>query len=208
MAEVEVKNLKNKVVGKLELADEVFEYQARKSLVWEAVRAYRASQRKGTHSAKNRSAVVGGGQKPWRQKGTGRARVGSLRSPLRKGGGTIHGPQPRDYVYSFPKKKRRGAVKLVLTDKLKNNRILVVDELEMQSHKTKEFLELLKTLELEGKVLLVDSKENRRLYLSSRNVRGATTISTGSVNIYDLLRHETLLISKAAILELQEVLKR
>ena len=132
MAEVEVKNLKNKVVGKLPLADEVFGYEAKKSLVWEAVRAFQAGRRKGTHATKNRSATRGGGRKPWRQKGTGRARAGTLRSPLWAGGGTTHGPLPRDYTQALPRKKRRGAVKLVLTDKLKHGQLLVVDNLALE----------------------------------------------------------------------------
>jgi large subunit ribosomal protein L4 len=208
MAEVEVKNLKNKVVGKVDLADEVFAYQAKKVLVWEAVRAFQAGRRKGTHSTKNRSAVRGGGQKPWRQKGTGRARVGTIRSPIWAGGGTVHGPSPRDHSQSLSRKKRRGAVKLVLSDKLKNDQIRVVDDLSVDSHKTKDVLSLLKQLDLEGKVLVVDSKENRNLFLGSRNLQSVKMVSAGGVNIYDLLNHETLLISKPALLELQEVLQR
>jgi large subunit ribosomal protein L4 len=208
MAEVEVRNLKNKVVGKMDLADEVFAYQAKKSLVWEAVRAFQAAKRKGTHSTKNRAAVRGGGQKPWRQKGTGRARVGTIRSPLWAGGGIVHGPSPRDYSQALPKKKRRGAVKLVLTDKLNSDQLYVVDELSIDSHKTKDVLGLLQALKLDGKVLLVDSKENRNLYLGSRNLQSVKMVPAGGVNIYDLLNHETLLISKSALMELQEVLQR
>jgi large subunit ribosomal protein L4 len=208
MAEVEVKNLKNKVVEKLDLADEVFAYQAKPSLVWEAVRAFQAAKRKGTHATKGRSAVRGGGQKPWRQKGTGRARVGTVRSPLWAGGGTVHGPSPRDYSQALPKKKRRGAVKLVLTDKLKNDQLYVVDDLSVDSHKTKDVLDLLQGLNLEGKVLVVDSKENRNLYLGSRNLQAVKMVPAGGVNIYDLLKHESLLISKSALMELQEVLQR
>jgi len=208
MAEVEVKNLKNKVVEKLALADEVFAYEAKRSLVWEAVRAFQAAKRKGTHATKNRSAVRGGGQKPWRQKGTGRARVGTIRSPLWVGGGTAHGPSPRDYSQALPKKKRRGAVKLVLTDKLKSDRLHVVDELAIDSHKTKDFLGLLQGLKLDGKVLVVDSKENRNLYLGSRNLQSVKMVPAAGVNIYDLLNHENILISKSALMELQEVLQR
>lgn len=208
MAEVEVKNLKNKVVGKLDLSDDVFAYEAKRSLVWEAVRAFRAGKRKGTHSTKNRAVVRGGGQKPWRQKGTGRARVGTIRSPLWAGGGTVHGPTPRDYSQALPKKKRRGAVKLVLTEKLKNDQIRVIDELSIDSHKTKDVIELLAGLQLDGKVLVVDSRENRNLYLGSRNLQSVKMVPTAGVNIYDLLNHETILISKPALIELQEVLQR
>jgi large subunit ribosomal protein L4 len=208
MAEVEVRNLKNKVVEKLELADEIFAYQAKRSLVWEAVRAFRAGRRKGTHSTKGRSSVRGGGQKPWRQKGTGRARVGTIRSPLWSGGGTVHGPSPRDYTQAFPKKKKRGAVKLVLSDKLKNDQLRVVDELSIESHKTRDVLELLKGLQLEGKILVVDSQENRNLFLGSRNLQSVKMVGAGGVNIYDLVNYETVLMSKSAILHLQEALQR
>ena len=208
MAEVEVKNLKNKVVDKLKLSDEVFDYTASETLVWEAVNAFRAAQRKGTHATKNRAAVRGGGAKPWRQKGTGRARAGSIRSPLWRKGGTVFGPSPRDYSYSFPKKKRRGAIKVVLTDKLKNQRLTVVDELTLESHKTKECIGLLETFSLSAKVLVVDDHENRNLYLSSRNLPGVKMVIPLGVNVYDLLDCEHLLISKRAILELQGILQR
>ena len=158
MAEIEVRNLKNKVVDQLELADEVFNYTASETLVWEAVRAYLAAQRKGTHATKGRSQVRGGGRKPWRQKGTGRARAGSIRSPIWRAGGTTFGPTPRNYTQAFPKKKRRGALKVVLSDKLKNQKLIVVDEFALESHRTKEFLEVLKTLDLGKKVLVVDDR--------------------------------------------------
>ncbi len=208
MAEVEVRNLKNKVIDKLELADEVFNYSASETLVWEAVRAYRAGQRKGTQATKGRSQVRGGGRKPWRQKGTGRARAGSIRSPIWRGGGTTFGPTPRNYTQAFPKKKRRGALKVVLSDKLKNQKLIVVDEFTLESHRTKEFLEVLKTLDLGNKVLVVDDRENRNLYLSSRNVPHVKCVATLSLNVYDLLNCRNLLISKRAILSLQEVLQK
>jgi len=208
MAEVEVRNLKNKVIDKLELADEVFNYSASETLVWEAVRAYRAGQRKGTHATKGRSQVRGGGRKPWRQKGTGRARAGSIRSPIWRAGGTTFGPTPRNYTQAFPKKKRRGALKVVLSDKLKNQKLIVVDEFVLESHRTKEFLEVLKTLDLGNKVLVVDDRENRNLYLSSRNVPHVKCVATLGLNVYDLLNCRNLVISKRAILSLQEVLQR
>lgn len=208
MAEVEVKNLKNKVVDQLELADEVFNYTASETLVWEAVRAYQAAQRKGTHATKGRSQVRGGGKKPWRQKGTGRARAGTIRSPIWKAGGTTFGPTPRNYAQALPKKKRRGALKVVLSDKLKNQTLTVVDDFSLESHRTKEFLEVLKTLDIQNKVLVVDDRENRNLYLSSRNVPQVKCVATLGLNVYDLLNCRHLLISKRAILNLQEVLKR
>ena len=208
MAEVEVKNLKNEVVEKLELAEAVFNYTARETLVWEAVRAYQAAQRKGTHATKTRAAVRGGGRKPWRQKGTGRARAGSIRSPLWTKGGITFGPQPRDYEQSFPKKKRRGALKLVLTDKLRNQRLTVIDEFALGSHRTKEFLGVLEKFKLEKKILLVDDRENRNLYLSARNLPGVKSVPTVGLNVYDLVNCQHLLISKRAILALQEVLQK
>jgi large subunit ribosomal protein L4 len=208
MAEVEVRDQKNKVVEKLQLADEVFAYEASETLVWEALTAYRAGRRKGTHATKERSDVRGGGRKPWRQKGTGRARVGTVRSPLWAGGGTIHGPRPRDYSQRLPRKKRRGAVKLVLTDKLKNDQLLVLDDMTMKSHRTRDFVTLLANLKLDGKVLVVDSQENRNLYLSTRNVPTAKMTPSNGVNVYDLLNHDVLLISKQALLELQEVMRK
>ena len=208
MAEVEVRNLKNKVVDQLKLADEVFNYTASETLVWEAVRAYLAGRRKGTHATKGRSQVRGGGRKPWRQKGTGRARAGTIRSPIWRGGGTTFGPTPRNYAQAFPKKKRRGALKVVLSDKLKNQKLTVVDEFALESHRTKEFLEVLKTLDLENKVLVVDDRENRNLYLSSRNVQRVKCVATLGLNVYDLLKFQHLLISKRSILSIQEVLQR
>jgi len=208
MAEVAVRNLENDVVGKLKLADDVFDYSASETLVWEAVRAYSAAQRKGTASTKNRVEVRGGGRKPWRQKGTGRARVGSIRSPLWKSGGIVFGPSPRDYSTAFPKQKRRGAVKVVLSDKLKNDRLVVVDDLTLGTHRTQDFQTVLEKLELGGKVLVVDDRDNRNLYLSTRNAPKVKMAASPAVNIFDLLNCDHLLISKRAVLVLQEVLQR
>ncbi len=203
MAEVKIRNLENKVVDRLRLSGEVFGYEASETLVWEAVNAYRASQRKGTHAAKTRGKVSGSGRKLWRQKGTGRARIGSIRSPLWRKGGTIFGPQPRDYTQSFPRKKRRGAMKLVLTDKLKNQRLVVVEAFPLESHKTKEFLQVLKNLKLNRKVLVVDSRDNRNLYLSCRNLPEVKMVPAEGVNVFDLLNCEHLLISRGALVELE-----
>jgi len=208
MPKVDVRNLKNKVVEELELSEDVFEYEASETLVWEAVTAFLAAQRKGTHATRGKSDVRGGGAKPWRQKGTGRARIGSIRSPLWAGGGTVHGPTPREYTTAFPKKKRRGAVKLVLSDKLKDQRLLVIDDLTMKSSKTSDFMAVLKRMKLTGKILLVDSSENRNLYLGSRNLPGVKMVPSDGVNIYDLLNCEKVIFSKDAIVELQEVLQK
>ncbi len=200
--------MKNEVVETLDLADEVFDYSASETLVWEAVRAYQAAQRKGTHATKNRSQVRGGGRKLWRQKGTGRARVGSLRSPLWRTGGTVFGPEPRTHGQNFPRKKRRNAIKLVLSDRLRNGRLRVVDGFELESHRTKELAQTLAGLELEGKVLLVEEPENRNLYLGSRNLAKVKLSPALGVNIVDLMHHDQLVLSKQAVLKLQEVLQR
>lgn len=208
MAEVQVRNLENEVIGTLELADEVFNYHASPTLVWEAVTAFLAGRRKGTHSTKTRGEVSGSGRKLWRQKGTGRARIGSIRSPLWRKGGTVHGPKPRDYAWALPKRKRRHAVCAVLTDRLESGALWVFESLDLPSHKTRDFAAWLRSLGLDGKVLLVDSKENRNLYLGSRNVPGVTMAPSSGVSVYDLVRHDTVVVSRRAILELQEVLKR
>jgi large subunit ribosomal protein L4 len=208
MAEVDVKNLKNEVVDKLTLDDAVFNYTASETLVWEAVNAYLAGQRKGTHATKNRALVSGAGKKLWRQKGTGRARIGSIRSPLWRKGGTVFGPQPRDYSHAFPKQKRRGAIKMVLSDKLRNQKLTVVDAFPIENPKTKEFVDVLKALNLDSKVLVVDGRDNRNLFLSSRNVPKVKMVMSSGVNVYDLLNHDHLLISRQALLEIQEVLQK
>ena len=207
MAKVEVRNLKNKPVGELELNDAVFDYSASETLVWEAVRAFLARQRKGTHKAKNRVEVRGGGGKPWRQKGTGRARVGSVRSPLWRKGGTVFGPRPRDYSQRFPRKKKRGAVRMVLSDKLRNQRLIVVEDLKVESHKTRDLAGILEAFDLSGKVLIVDERKNRNLYLSSRNLPGVKMVPANGVNVYDLLNCEHLMLSKEAVEKLEETLK-
>lgn len=207
MAKLKVHDLKNKAVGEVEVSDTVFDYTASETLVWEAVRAFLAGRRKGTHKTKNRSEVRGGGAKPWRQKGTGRARAGSTRSPLWKKGGTVFGPKPRDYSQRLPKKKRRGAVRMVLSDKVRNDLLVVIDDFALESHKTRDFVETLGSFGLSGKVLLVDDRENRNLFLGSRNLPNVKMVPTTGVNVYDLLNHRHLLISKQAVQKLDEVLK-
>ena len=206
--EIQVRNLSNEVVETLALSPQVFDYQASESLVWEAVTAFLAGRRKGSHSTKTRAEVRGGGRKPWRQKGTGRARAGHVRSPLWRTGGVVFGPKPRNYAQSLSKKKRRGAVKLVLSDKLKNEGLLVLDSLELSSHRTRNFVDLMGAFDLNRKLLVVDSRENRNLFLSTRNLPGVKMVPALGVNVYDLVNAEVLMISKASLLELQEVLLR
>ncbi|MDM7995369.1 MAG: 50S ribosomal protein L4 [Acidobacteriota bacterium] len=208
MAEIEVKNLANEVIGKLELSDAVFKADFNQPLIWEAVKHYNDSLRAGTASTKVRGEVSGSGKKLWRQKGTGRARIGSVRSPLWRHGGTVHGPKPRDYSYRFPRKKLQGAMRSALSAKLSENSVLVVDSLTLSSNKTKDFQKILSTLGFTGKLLIVDSSKDRNLMLSSRNIPKVKLVPGSGVNIFDVVNSNALLFSKDAILQIQEVLSR
>jgi large subunit ribosomal protein L4 len=208
MAEIEVKNLSNEVVGKLDLSDRVFKAEINEHLIWEAVKHYADSIRAGTAATKTRAEVSGSGKKLWRQKGTGRARIGSIRSPLWRHGGTVHGPRPRSYEYSFPRKKLRGALRSVLSAKFGENALTVIDEFALESHKTGEFQKKLKGLTGAENVLLVNSGENRNLRLSSRNLPDVKLVAGTGVNIKDLVNHRAVVFSKEAILHIQEVLSR
>ena len=208
MAEIEVKNLANEVVGKLELSDEVFKAEFNQPLIWEAVKHYNDSLRSGTASTKVRGEVSGSGKKLWRQKGTGRARVGSIRSPLWRHGGTVHGPKPRNYSYRFPRKKLQGAMRSALSAKLTENAVAVVEAFPIESHKTKEFQKILAGLGFTGKVLVVDSSVNKNLALSSRNLAKVKLVPGTGVNIFDVVNSNALLFSKDSILQMQEVLSR
>ena len=207
MAKIEVLDLNGKKVGTLELADEVFG-AINEDLLWEAVKHYRASQRAGTHATKNRKLVSGSGKKLWRQKGTGRARVGSIRSPLWRHGGTIHGPQPRSYDYQFPRKKLLGALRSALAAKFADGKLTVVENFELAEAKTSAFRKALDTLGVEKGALLVDgAKDNRNLALSSRNIPGVELVAGSQVHPYHLLRYETAIFSKPALEKLQDSLK-
>ncbi len=208
MAEIEVRNLSNEIVEKLDLSDEVFKAEFNEPLIWEAVKHYEDSQRAGTAATKTRGEVSGSGKKLWRQKGTGRARIGSVRSPVWRHGGTVHGPQPRDYRYNFPRKKIRGALRSALSAKLGLNCITVVDAFRLEGHKTRDFKRVLQVLGGSGKVLLVNTGENRDLELSSRNLPGVKLVPGTGVNIRDVVNSSQLIFSKDAILQVQEVLSR
>jgi large subunit ribosomal protein L4 len=208
MAKIDVKNLANEVVDTIELSDAVFKAEFNEPLIWEAVMHYNASLRSGTASTKGRGEVSGSGKKLWRQKGTGRARVGSIRSPLWRHGGTVHGPKPRSYSYSFPRKKLRGAMRSALSAKLNENALTVVDSFNVEKPKTKDFKKLLDGMGCAGKVLIVDSYENRNLDLSARNMPAVKLVSGNGVNIFDVVNSGTLLFSRESILQLQEVLSR
>jgi large subunit ribosomal protein L4 len=208
MAEIEVKNLANEVVGKLELSDLVFKAEFNQPLIWEAVKHYNDSLRAGTAATKVRGDVSGSGKKLWRQKGTGRARVGSIRTPLWRHGGTVHGPQPRDYSYRFPRKKLHVALRSALSAKLSECSLAVIDAFNVESNKTKEFQKILKGLGASGKVLLVDSSGNSKLLLSSRNLPKVKLVAGPGVNIYDVVNSNVLLFSRDSILQLQEALSK
>lgn len=207
MPTVKVRNLKNKEVGDLELSDAVFGASLNESLIHAAVRNFQANARAGTVGTKTRGDVSGAGRKLWKQKGTGRARIASLRSPLWKGGGNTHGPQPRDWSYSLPKKMKQGALRSALSERLREGNLLVLDEWKLDQPKTKDFISLLGGLDLAGKTLIVDSLENTNLMLASRNVKRAKIVNSYGLNIYDLLYHEKLVLTRAAAEELAELLK-
>jgi len=205
---VAVKNLKNKKVKDLELPEIVFDYPYKEHLVHTAVVSYLAAQRSGTHKVKVRSEVRGGGRKPWRQKGTGRARIGSLRSPTRRGGGTIHGPQPRDYTNKLSAREKRNALKSALSRKLKDEGILVLDGLELESHKTGELAKVLAALGVAGRALVVDRHGNDKLALASRNNPNLKAVDAMSVNVYDIVDRPHVVMTEEALGRLVEVLSK
>jgi large subunit ribosomal protein L4 len=207
MATIEVVNLSGKKVGTLELWDEVFG-GINEDLLWEAVKHYRAAQRAGTHATKNRKLVSGSGKKLWRQKGTGRARVGSIRSPLWRHGGTVHGPQPRSYDYQFPRKKLLGALRSALAAKFADGKLLVLEKFDLEEAKTKAFRAALDGLGVSKTALLVDgSDENRNLELSSRNLAGVELLAGNQVHPYHLLKYDSAIFSRTALEKLQDSLK-
>jgi large subunit ribosomal protein L4 len=207
MPTVDIIDLTNQKVGDLELADEVFGAPVNEDLLYEAVRHYLAGRRRGTASTKTRHEVAGSGKKLWKQKGTGRARMGSIRSPLWRHGGTTHGPQPRSYAYHLPRKMQLGALRSALSAKLRDGELRVIQEFSISEAKTKVMRAALETLEAKRTVLLVDNAENRNLELSSRNLQGVKLVLSRDVNVYDLLGHEQVLLSEAAARKLSEALQ-
>ena len=207
MAVVEIKNLQGKNVGQLDLPDAVFRAKVNPSLLHETVRWYQAAQRAGTHKTKGRGEVSGSGKKLWKQKGTGRARVGSIRSSIWRKGGTVHGPVPRSYAYRLPKKMVLGALRSALSAKLADEKLTVVDAWQLETHKTKAFRETLDRLDGQTKtMLLVETRANRNLELASRNLDGVKLVAPHALQPYDLLRHDRLLLSKDAAVRLGETL--
>ena len=206
MPTVKVRNLNNKEVGEVQLSDAVFDAPFNEPLIHAAVRSFMANGRQGTSATKTRGDVSGAGRKLWKQKGTGRARIASLRSPLWKGGGNVHGPQPRDWSYNMPKRMRRGALRSALSERVREGNVIVIEGWSLDKPKTKEFVATLQTLGLDGKTLIVDSFDNENLMLSARNLQRAKVVNSLGLNIYDLLYHEKLVLSQPAIAELEQLL--
>jgi large subunit ribosomal protein L4 len=206
MPSVDVVDLNNSPVGSLELADAVFGAEVNEALLSEAVRAYTASQRSGTAATKTRHEVSGSGKKLWKQKGTGRARMGSIRSPLWRHGGTVHGPQPRSYAYKLPRKMQLGALRSALSAKLRDGELKIVQSFELADHKTRSMVHALWKLDAKKTVLLVDLAENNKLHLASRNLPGVKLVLSKAVNVYDLLAHQSVLVTEPAARKLSEAL--
>jgi large subunit ribosomal protein L4 len=209
MATIDIHNLSGVKVGTLDLADEIFG-AVNEDLLWEAVKHYRAGQHQGTHATKARWQVSGSGKKLWKQKGTGRARIGSIRSPLWRHGGTVHGPVPRSYDYAFPRKKLLGALRSALAAKFADGKLIVVNTFDVKEPKTKEFRKALTALKVDSTVLLVEApqQENRNLELSARNIRGLELLRGNEVHPYHLLRYDRVIFAQPAIEKLQVSLNK
>ncbi len=205
MATIDVINLTGKKVGSMTLSDDVFG-AVNEDLLWEAIRHYRAGKRAGTHATKNKKLVSGAGKKLWKQKGTGRARVGSIRSPLWRHGGTVHGPQPRSYDYDFPRKKLLGALRSALAAKFADGKLFVVSDFDLKDAKTKQFRKTLDGLKIEKTVLLVEGAENKNLELSSRNLKGVELIRGNQVHAFHLLRYDIAVFAQPVLEKLQATL--
>ena len=205
MANVSVYNMEGKEVGKLDLSDAIFGVEINEHLVHMAVLQQLADKRQGTQKAKTRSEVSGGGRKPWRQKGTGHARQGSIRAPQWKGGGVVFAPVPRDYSFKMNKKEKRAALKSALTDKAQNNNLIVVDELKFDEIKTKKFAEVMNNLKATRKALVVLADNDKNVVLSARNLAEASTTLTNTLNVYDIVNAKTLVLTKDAVTKIEEV---
>ena len=206
MPTVDVIDLENNKVGSVELSDQVFAARVNEALLYQAVHHYQASRRAGTHSTKTRADVSGSGRKPWRQKGTSRARVGSIRTPLWRSGGITHGPKPRDYSYHLPKKMLLGALRAALSARLQEGAVKVVREFELSTHKTRDFHEVLDRLDLDSTVLIVDNSDNPNLALSSRNIPHVTLMESHEVHPFHLLGHKSVVFTESTIRHCSEVL--
>ena len=205
MAKAAVYDMANKQVGDIELNDDIFSVEVNAGLLHQAVVMQLASQRLGTHATKTRSFVRGGGRKPWRQKGTGRARAGSTRSPLWVGGGTVFGPHPRSYAFSVPRKQRRLALKCALSDKVKSGDLIVLDTLAFEVPKTKEAVKVLAAFETPKKALFITADEVENVEKSARNIPGVKAIGAMGLNVFDILHHDKVFVTKDAVARIEEV---
>ncbi|AEG41600.1 50S ribosomal protein L4 [Lactobacillus kefiranofaciens] len=204
MANLKVMDQNGKDSGEVTLNDKVFGIEPNESVVFEAIIRQRAGKRQGTSKVKNRSAVRGGGKKPWRQKGTGRARQGSIRAPQWRGGGTVFGPTPRSYAYTMPRKQRRLAIKSVLSQKLIDNDLIVLDKLTMSASKTKDLVSMLSSLNVDGKVLVVSDDNN--VQLSARNLAKVKAVPVNGLNVEDAVNYDKLILTQEAVKKIEEVL--
>ncbi|MBR4807678.1 MAG: 50S ribosomal protein L4 [Lachnospiraceae bacterium] len=204
MANVSLYNMEGKEVGKIELKDEIFGVEINEHLVHKAVVAQLANKRQGTQKARTRSEVSGGGRKPWRQKGTGHARQGSIRAPQWKGGGVVFAPVPRDYSQKMNKKEKRAALLSALSSRVADNKIIVVEDLKLDEIKTKKFAEVLKNLKVD-KALVVLEEGNKNVQLSARNIPNVKTAGANTINVYDILKYNTLVLSKEVVAKIEEV---
>ncbi|HAP66303.1 MAG TPA: 50S ribosomal protein L4 [Nitrospinae bacterium] len=208
MSQLNVLDMNNKVVGKVSLKEDIFNSEIKEHLLHKSVIAHLANLRRGTHSTKIKSEVRGGGAKPWRQKGTGRARAGSIRSPLWRGGGITFGPKPRDYDHDVPKKMRRSALISALSLKVKNGDIFVVDKIDIDKPKTKDVVSILKNFKIDRSVLFLIDEKNMNLELSARNIPDARVQRVDSINVYDLLYYDKIICTKGAIDKIQTTMKQ
>ncbi len=206
MPKLALLNQSGSKVGDIELNDSIFGIEPNEAVLFETILMQRASLRQGNHKVKNRSEVRGGGRKPWRQKGTGRARQGTIRAPQWRGGGVVFGPTPRSYSYKLPKKVRRLAVKSALSSKAREESILVLDALSFNAPKTKEFIKVLAGLSVAKKTLIVTDGIDENVVLSARNIPGVTVVSANGINVLDLVAHDKLIMTKAAVEKVEEVL--
>ncbi|MFD2707296.1 50S ribosomal protein L4 [Salibacterium lacus] len=206
MPTIDLMNQNGSKVGDIELSDAVFGIEPNVDVLHDAVVMQQASQRQGTHKTKNRSERKGGGAKPWRQKGTGRARHGSIRSPLWVKGGIVFGPTPRQYGYKLPKKVRRLAIKSAYSSKVKDNEVIVVDDIQLEAPKTKDMIKILSSLSVEETALVVTADYNEQVALSARNIEGVTFATVNDANALELLKHDKLIITQGAVEKVEEVL--
>ncbi len=206
MIKLSLHDIKGKEIGEISLKDNIFNTKINKYLVHQVVKRYLAGKRRGTASTKNRSEVRGGGAKPWRQKGTGRARAGTIRSPIWVGGGIVFGPTPRDYSFSLPKKMKTAALKSVLSNKAKNNEIIILEKLSLEKNKTKKMVEILENLKAFKKPLVIIGKEDKKIEQAIRNIKDAMVLPVSKINSYDLLNQGKIIFTKEALKQIEEVL--